>query len=77
MVLWEFGDFDAVAQKVVRSLRETRIHCPDYPNEPFQVTISAGVAVGDNTEKVLFAADSALDRAKTAGRDRVEVASRD
>ena len=77
MILWEFGDVDAVAQKVVRSLRETRIHCPDYPNETFQVTISAGVAVGDYTEEVIFAADNALDRAKTAGRDRVEVADRD
>ena len=74
MILWESDNVGAVAQEIVDSVRGLHIHCPDCPNENIQVTISAGVACGEDTEKVLLAADEALNRAKVAGRDRIEIA---
>jgi two-component system, cell cycle response regulator len=65
-----------LAERVLAAIRSEVFHLPDGPD--LVITASMGVAAfpdnGATATDVMRAADEALYRAKTAGRDRVEVA---
>lgn len=79
MINTRLADGAEVVERLRRSIEET---C--FPHREVQpegkLTVSAGVAEfpgdGDNDEAVVVAADSALYRAKAAGRNRVLLAAR-
>ncbi len=66
-----------LAQRVLTAIRSEVFHLPDGPD--IVITASMGVASfpdhGSTATDVMRAADDALYRAKTGGRDRVEVAA--
>ena len=66
----------AIAESIAHAVRDRRI--PHVSGERGLLTVSVGVAhlqmvEGDDTEALLRRADNALYRAKTRGRDRVEI----
>ena len=67
------ADAERVADRVARAMRATAI---DLGGTDIRVTVSAGVSCfpsdGNDGSAVLEAADDALRRAKSLGKDRVE-----
>jgi diguanylate cyclase (GGDEF)-like protein len=74
LILWDGGNLEGLAQAVVESIRTLEIETVESPSQIMRVTISAGVASGDNTLAVLRAAENALDQAKLRGRNQCVIA---
>ena len=63
----------AIADRIVAGIRQTPVNVPGHS---FCVTLSAGVTAGSGSsgaEELIMTADRALYRAKSKGRDRVEL----
>jgi diguanylate cyclase (GGDEF)-like protein len=71
LVVWEHDNIVEVARTAVESIRELPISSYESPSERIPVTVSAGVASGTEALAVLHAAEAALSRAKTNGRNQV------
>ena len=71
LVVWERDDVAEVARIAVESIRTLSVTTFEPPAERIAVTVSAGVATGNDPLAVLRTAEDALSRAKVNGRDRV------
>jgi diguanylate cyclase (GGDEF)-like protein len=75
------GDVHMVAERLRQAVAEIKIHpVGDQSGEPLALTVSIGIACwptidSDSTTGLIEAADAALYRAKTGGRNRCEVAT--
>jgi diguanylate cyclase (GGDEF)-like protein len=78
----ELDDARTVASRIRDSIQDRKVQVPQSPGAAATVSIpiqtSIGIAEapaqGNNMESLFFAADGALRKAKTAGRNRVETA---
>jgi len=67
----------AAAERIRKAVEHAAIPHPGRPGPESVVTLSVGVAAGDGeTEAFLLAADAALYKAKSEGRNRMAVAGR-
>ena len=67
----------AAAERIRKAVEAAAIPHPGRPGPETVVTLSVGVAPGEgDAESFLLAADSALYRAKSQGRNRMVVAGR-
>ncbi len=67
---------ELVAEKLIRAVSEHRVANLDAPGEYLSLTVSMGLCTlkaGMNEKDILKAADAALYRAKTRGRNRLEI----
>lgn len=67
----------AAAERIRKAVKHAAVPHPGRPGPETVVTLSVGVAAADgDTESYLLAADAALYKAKSEGRDRMAVAGR-